>query len=145
LYYFYPHWIRAEINFLNEKLLSSIILHKMNIHMDINPKKAWYQLHSSVMLKINLRFDSALRIHRLLCFNGFQPSLLYSINPQREKQILILWITSRRKEFKSADQANVAGLVFYFTFVFKPLWNKYLTIEAIAWALSTAWKNSRHL
>lgn len=62
------------------------------------------------MLKMNLHFSSALRIHRLFCFNGFQPSLLYSVKAQREKQILVLRITTIRKEFKSADEANVVEL-----------------------------------
>lgn len=63
------------------------------------------------MLKMNLNFYSALRIHRLFCFNDFQPPLLHSIKAQREKQILVLRITSIRKEFKSADEADVVGLV----------------------------------
>lgn len=83
------------------------------------------------MLKLNLRSYPVLKIYRLFCFNGLQPSLLYSINPQRREQILILCTMSIRRELKVLIKQVLLVQSNYFTFVFKSLWKKCLTIEVI--------------
>lgn len=67
----------------------------------------------------------------MFCFGGFQPSLLHSINPQRDEQIFILCTTSIKRELKVLTKQVLLVQSNYFTFVFKSLRNKDLTIDCI--------------